>query len=77
MLIIVVLFITLANLKQVIQFCFLYFLNFQSIQEPFLFSINKMVDIMDIYISLNISIGTVMKNPEMLKFVPDNLKTFS
>ena len=26
-----------------------------------------MVDIMDIYKSLNISIGTVMKNPEMLK----------
>ena len=34
-----------------------------------------MVDIMDIYKSLNISIGTVMKNPEMLKFVPDHLKT--
>ena len=24
---------------------------------------------------LDISIGTVMKNPEMLKFVPDHLKT--
>ena len=34
-----------------------------------------MVDIMDIYKSLNISIVTVMKNPEMLKFVPDHLKT--
>ena len=34
-----------------------------------------MVDIMDIYKSLNISIGTVMKNPEMLKFVPDHVKT--
>ena len=34
-----------------------------------------MVDIMDIYKSLNISIGTVMKNPEMLKLVPDHLKT--
>ena len=33
-----------------------------------------MVDSMDIYRSLNISIGTVMKNPEMLKFVPDHLK---
>ena len=33
-----------------------------------------MVD-MDIYKSLKISIGTVMKNPEMLKFVPDPLKT--
>ena len=25
--------------------------------------------------SLNINIGTVMKNPEMLKFVPDHIKT--
>ena len=24
---------------------------------------------------LNINIGTVIRNPEMLKFVPDNLKT--
>ena len=30
---------------------------------------------MDIYNSLNISIRTVMKNLEMLKFVPDHLKT--
>ena len=30
---------------------------------------------MDIYKSLNITIGAVMKNPEMLKFVPDHLKT--
>ena len=30
---------------------------------------------MDVYKSLNINIGTVMKNPEMLKFVPDHLKT--
>ena len=29
----------------------------------FLFSIYKMVDIINIYKSLNISIGTVMKNP--------------
>ena len=34
-----------------------------------------MVDSMDIYKSFNINIGTVMKNPEMLKFVPDHLKT--
>ena len=37
-----------------------------------------MVDIeysMDIYKSVKISIGTVMKNPEMLKFVPDHLET--
>ena len=30
---------------------------------------------MDIYKSLIISIGTVMRNPEMSKFVPDHLKT--
>ena len=34
-----------------------------------------MVDIADVYKSLNISIGTVMKNPETLKFVPDYPKT--
>ena len=30
---------------------------------------------MDIYKSVKISIETVIKNPEMLEFVPDNLKT--
>ena len=34
-----------------------------------------MVDIMAVSKSLNISIGIVMKNPEMLKFVRDHLKT--
>ena len=34
-----------------------------------------MSDSMDIYKCLNISIGTVMKNPEMLKFVLDHLRT--
>ena len=34
-----------------------------------------MVESMELYMSLNISIGTVMKNLEMLKFVPDYLKT--
>ena len=34
-----------------------------------------MVDIMDVYKSLNISIGTVMKNPEMLRFISYHLKT--
>ena len=34
-----------------------------------------MVDSMDIYKSLNINIGRVMKNMEMLKFVADHLKT--
>ena len=33
-----------------------------------------MVDIVGICKFLNISIGTVMKNSEMLKFVPDHLK---
>ena len=33
-----------------------------------------MVDITDVYRSLNISIRAVMKNPETLKFVPDILK---
>ena len=32
-----------------------------------------MIDSMNIYKSLNISIGIVMKNLEMLKFVPDYL----
>ena len=40
-----------------------------------LFSIYKMIDSMDIYKFLNINIGTVMKTREMLKFVPDHLKT--
>ena len=30
---------------------------------------------MDIYKSVKINIGTVMRNPEMLKFVLDHLKT--
>ena len=34
-----------------------------------------MVDSMDVYKSLNISIGVVMRNPEIIKFVPDHLKT--
>ena len=34
-----------------------------------------MFDIIDIFKSLNISIGKVMKNPEMLKFAPDHFKT--
>ena len=41
----------------------------------FLLSLYKMVDIMDIYKSSNISIGTVMNNAYMLKFFPDHLKT--
>ena len=34
-----------------------------------------MFNSMDIYKSSNISIETVIKNPEILKFVPDNPKT--
>ena len=34
-----------------------------------------MIDGMEICNCLNINIGTVMKNPEMLKFVSDHLKT--
>ena len=34
-----------------------------------------MLDSMDIHKSLNNSIGTVMKNPELLKFIPDHLKS--
>ena len=30
---------------------------------------------MDIYETVKINIGTVMKNPEMLQFIPDHLKT--
>ena len=33
-----------------------------------------MANIIDICKSLNISIRTVIKNPEMSKFVPDHLK---
>ena len=36
-----------------------------------------MVDSMDIHKSLHINIGTVMKKPEMLKFVTDHLKLCS
>ena len=44
----------------------------------FCFAIHKMVDSecnMGIYKSVKISIGTVMKNPERQRFVPDYLKT--
>ena len=34
-----------------------------------------MVNSINIYKSINIKIETVMKNPEMLKFVLDHLKT--
>ena len=34
-----------------------------------------MVGNMSIHTAIIINIGTVMKNPKMLKFVPDHLKT--
>ena len=34
-----------------------------------------MIDVIDIYKYLNVSIGTVMKNLEILKFVPGQYKT--
>ena len=40
-----------------------------------LFSKYKMVDSRDINKYLNINIGIVMKKPEMLKLVPNHLKT--
>ena len=54
-------------------------LIFQSFKDSlfllFLCSIYKMVDTMDIYKSLNIGIGRVMKNPEIIKFVSDHINT--
>ena len=44
----------------------------------FFFALDKMVDSeysMDIYKSVKVSIGAVMRSPEILKFVPDHLKT--
>ena len=55
------------------KYC-LAFSLFRTFVLLFLFRIYEMVDIMDIYKSLNISIATVIKNPEMLKFVPGHLK---
>ena len=48
---------------------FFFFFNF------FCFAIYKMINSMDIFKSLIISVRTVMRNPEMVKFVPDHLKT--
>ena len=36
-----------------------------------------MVDIIEVFKSLDISFVTVMKNPEILKFVPDQLRYVS
>ena len=40
-----------------------------------MFNICKIIDSMDIFKSLNISIGIEKENREMLKFVPDHLNT--
>ena len=53
----------------------LLFSLFSTVFFTFLFSIYKMAGVMDVYKFLNISTITVMKNPEMLKFVPNHLKT--
>ena len=54
-------------------------LIFQSFKDSlfllFLFSMYKMVDTMDIYKSLNTGIKTVMKNPEIIRFVSDHINT--
>ena len=57
------------------------FLHFSLLKAGFIcfcFALYKITDseyITNINKSLNISIGTAMRNPEMLKFVPDHLKT--
>ena len=73
-----ILFRTLANLGNyfIKNFCsqrlWVYskniVLNFSLFKTIFIFwfSLYKMVDIIDIHMSLNISIGTVMESPEML-----------
>ena len=53
----------------------LLFSLFSTVFFTFLFSIYKMAGVMDVYKFLNISTIPVMKNPEMLKFVPNHLKT--
>ena len=56
-----------------------YWLKFQSIKGSFFyffgFSVYILVDSMDIHKYLNISVQTIIENPEMLKFVPYHLKT--
>ena len=57
-------------------------LNFQFVQGSFFllfyFAIYKVADSeynMDIYTSVKISIGAVIRNPEMLKFITEHFKT--
>ena len=54
-----------------------YCLKFKSTQDCFVCYFFCLVYIkwLIVWKSLNIGIGTVMKNPEILKFVPDHLKT--
>ena len=81
--IIVVLFVTLANLKQSI-YQKTFFLKIKGIYKKnivfktfFFFYIfcSAFIKSLLLWMSSNISIGTVMKNAEMIKLVPDHLKT--
>ena len=85
-LIIVVLFITLASLKQLINLKILFLkvvyiykkvvLIFSLLNMFFyFFFLSYMIDSMGIYKSLNISIGAVMRNPDILKVFPNDVKT--
>ena len=53
-----------------------YCLKRQSVQSSFILlllsRINKIFDSINIYKSFNINTETVMKNPEMLKFIPNH-----
>ena len=92
MLIIIVLFITLANRKQ-LNYYKLLRLKIVGIYKKYIALICSLlkavffyffvliyvkwliVNIVETSVSLEISIGTVIRNLEMLKFVPDHLKT--
>ena len=50
-------------------------IKFKFIQDIFLTYFGYHYKRFSIMKSLNINVGTVMKNPEMLEFVPDHLKT--
>ena len=51
------------------------YLEFSVFSRHFFYFLYKMVHVMGVYKSLNISIRTVMKNPETTEFVPDHLTT--
>ena len=72
-------FFSSQNNKILLQFSLSEQSSFQDSFSFFIcFSINKIVDseyITNNYQSLKISLGAIIKNPEMLTFVPDHLKT--